>query len=55
MNAPLFAAKQQLRAAMKQNLAALSQDAIKEQSTSRIQVHLSGPLLKVLATLRNRV
>lgn len=34
MNAALFAAKQQLRSAMKQRLAALPQDAIKEQSTS---------------------
>lgn len=32
--AALFAAKQQLRSAMKQRLAALPQDAIKEQSTS---------------------
>lgn len=34
MNATLFAAKQQLRSAMKQRLAALPQDAVKEQSTS---------------------
>lgn len=34
MNAALFAAKQQLRSAMKQRLAALPQDAVKEQSTS---------------------
>lgn len=34
MNAALFAAKQRLRSAMKQRLAALPQDAVKEQSTS---------------------
>jgi hypothetical protein len=34
MNAALFAAKQQLRSAMKQKLAALPMDAVKEQSTS---------------------
>lgn len=34
MNAALFAAKQQLRSAMKQRLAALPHDAVKEQSTS---------------------
>lgn len=33
MNAALFAAKQQLRSAMKQRLAALPLDAVKEQST----------------------
>lgn len=33
MSAALFAAKQQLRSSMKQRLAALPQDAIKEQST----------------------
>ena len=34
MSAALFTAKQQLRSLMKQRLAALSQDSIKEQSTS---------------------
>lgn len=37
MNATLSAAKQQLRSAMKQRLAALSQSAINEQSTSPIR------------------
>lgn len=36
MSAALFTAKQQLRSLMKQRLAALSQDSIKEQSTSRL-------------------
>lgn len=54
MNAALFAAKQQLRAAMRQKLAALSQDAIREQSMSWTRVLLQCRLLKVLATLRKR-
>lgn len=45
MNAALFAAKQQLRSAMKQRLAALPLDAVKEQSTSsstRPQIDFGG-------------